>query len=266
MRWTVLAIGLFALTLSGCDDKSQPQSGGATGQVAKAVDGVLAASGSLLTGQSGTADLPPEIIAATAYPKNIVWLDFPFNSHSCNSNPNTFYEGIYLKPDNQDWPAELDNDGYLQDEHPSFARFDNSQGLGLVNQFVRDLLAKGFVQQVAHTYSPVQTLYCLILAEGRIGASYHSYKTAAGVEMRGLVDVATFVIARTEMVSEFDKARVQGYVTKHRKYHLFATLAENPAFGSTTYQFERDMVIYFDPEDRVWREDASDETTWLLKT
>jgi hypothetical protein len=240
---------------------------------------------STLAGPSGTASTSPAAASsdeaapsdpATALPDEIkrsvadlsttgaLWLDFPFGP-GCPSTlaDSTDWVGLYFKTPDAPFPP-MGISGFVENAHPPVVSFESDTRRMLINTFVADARNGGYLQQINRSIGPLDgNRFCFSLLEAKIGSHYAHYLNGS-TETRGLISVASFGFDRADMTSEFDKYRAAGYSTKHRKYHLFARLSEDPVFGIRTFNLERELVIYFDPEDKVWRVDADSVTAWHL--
>ncbi|MGN6150346.1 MAG: hypothetical protein ACTHPD_17570 [Rhizomicrobium sp.] len=203
--------------------------------------------------------LPPEIAALIVPGPDAVWADFPFGGGGCPTHPDDFTPvGLYLKADAAPWP-QMSTTDFIVTDHPQ-AGLDPSLAASFRDKAMSDLIARQFVVQ----QKQYDLYYCNQIVSASLGSDFSQYTDQSSKVTRGLIRIGYLVSNSVVGVSSFQKARPQGYVTEHRKFRLLAQLDENPRFGAQHYDLERDVVIYFDPENRVWQIDPYDQTSWML--
>lgn len=73
--------------------------------------------------------------------------------------------------------------------------------------------------------------------------------------------VGPIVFTNETFLAEYQQPAGGGYMTKFRSYKLFAKLSpDESVYGPNTFQFERDVIIYFDIPNQAWK--ISSDTIW----
>lgn len=247
-----MILALAALTVvAGCDNnKPSTQSGGTPAQVAQA--------------------LPPEIAQTAGNVNGALWIDAPFTNGSCRPRDAVTYDGrlgLQYKSDNVPWPPVQAN-GELPDTLPKDVWLTDQAHRTILDDAVAGLRNENAIHEINGDNGLNDAITCIQFLPEKLGDSLNLfYNSTTHRAVHAMVLVGSLKLDRVELVSEFDRSRpYEGIVAKHRKYHLFANFVMNPVIGSERVTLERDIVIYFDPEDRVWRFDRYDSQNWSIQT
>jgi len=207
----------------------------------------------------GDTSLPASIAAFVEPPGVAAWLDIPLVD-SCSRSRDQLNIWVFTKPASVPFPqvgarifiARAQRE--LVDLAPEVRRTFR-------DGVIKDLIDRKDVE-ISSSNPGWGTLYCPNVHADNLGGDFSSYTGNDGSVIRALVSAGSLTFRNTEYVSTFQKMRSNGVSAEHRKYHLLGDLIENPKFGGFHISLQRDIVVYFDPEDRQWRLDPDDQSTW----
>lgn len=214
-------------------------------------------------GDSASGGLPPDI-AKSVSTSGDLWIDFPFNGR-CPNDPQNWvgYAGLYVKGSQEAFPS-MQGNNLIESEHPPLATFSRDGSQALLAAFIADMVHGGLASY-AQGYNLFGTYYCIKLNPSPLGnLLYTGYRDTAGNVTRGVVLTGDFAYDGAEFVSDFDKLRASGITAKHRKFHLLAHVTERTAIGTHIFKLQRDLVIFFNPENNAWEIDPTDGTGWAV--
>ena len=237
-RVCVLCAVAALIALNGCDDPKAPvHAGGTPAQVAQA--------------------LPLEIAQTAGNVNGALWVDAPFTNGSCRPRDAETYDGrlgLLYKSDNVPWP-QVREDRVLPDTLPKDVWLTDQAHRTILDEAVIGLRNAAAIQEINGDNGLNDAITCIQFLPGKLGDGLNvAYDNATHQAVHAMALVGTLKLDHVDMVSEFERSRpYEGIVAKHRKYRLFAAFVMNPVLGNERMMLERDIVIYFDPEDRVWR-------------
>jgi hypothetical protein len=217
--------------LSGCDGKSGPK----------------------LKELVSSNPLPAEVAKSVTDINGTLWIDTaPDMCRGIRSKVDYVgYVGLAFKKDADPWPSVQRGLGASQ-VLPKLVFLDRPTDA----EVKRLLLTAMFDKQMAGESYKGPDVVCLELFDSKYPGRSAYYKDERGTVTQRLAAGYTVAFDHAELFSEFDVASPFRGNVKGRKYRVFATLEMNQPFGNAHLLIESDLILIYNPIDRVWQVDT----------